>query len=118
MSDIPIERKLQLVSQLRSQYHKNRYDMANREQILYGRSSLSPEERLQEYDASYDTYDFERENVSHSSSFKLRLVLAVFLLGGIILLDKNGIKIAGTDMQQVFRAISVDYYSELEKVIH
>ena len=31
-----VEQKLQLVQQVRSRYQENRYDLSNRERILYG----------------------------------------------------------------------------------
>ena len=43
MSNVSTEQRLRLVQQVRSRYNENRYDMYNRERILYGRASY-PEE--------------------------------------------------------------------------
>lgn len=108
MSDISMEKKLELVQQIRSQYHKNQYDMQNREQILYGRS-FSRE--------GNDTVSGEALSEQGNTSFKLRFAAALALLAGVILLDMSGRNIAGISMDKVFQAISTDYYKEVEEFV-
>lgn len=111
MADITTEQKLQLVQQIRSQYHKNQYDMSNRERILYGRSTKL------NYEPSDKTYSHQEqasftENTdckTVSEFFRLRCILAVILFVFTILFDRLDINPAGIEMQQVFDAIAVDY---------
>lgn len=110
MSDITMEKKLELVQQVRSQYHKNQYDMSNREQILYGRCTAR-DVYEQDSPIAEDTGEYR------AFSLKLRLVLALVLLGAVIFLDRNNTKIAGIAMDEVFQAISADYYKEVEAFV-
>lgn len=131
MSDITMEKKLELVQQIRSQYHKNQYDMSNREQILYGRTSNREEYMQAAEPGGYGGYNLagsftatgrqasaESNASAGTLSFRLRLLLALVLLAGVIVLDKNGTKIAGIAMEEVFQAISADYYEEIEATVN
>ena len=40
MSEIPMKKKMELVHQVRSQYHRNQSDLMSREQILYGNRKI------------------------------------------------------------------------------
>lgn len=101
MSDVTMDRKLQLVKQIRSRYNEDQYDLSNRERILYGRSSRPADgfSEMQE-DAAWD---------APVSFFRIRLVVAIVLLAAVIAIDLNGIKIAGITAEDIFRAISADY---------
>lgn len=101
-----MEKRLQLVKQIRSRYTENQYDLFNREKILYGKSSRPVDslERPQEEDA-------QPENVTF---FKLRLALAAGLLGFVILMDVNGINVAGITAEKIFQAISADFQEAIE----
>lgn len=110
MSDIPIERKLELVHQLRSQYHKNQSDLMNREQILYGKQSI----RENGY-VNGTVYDMEENEQKSESTFMLRFALAAVLLGIIVLFDQLDKSIVGISMTQVFETIAIDYGNEMEK---
>lgn len=101
MSDVTMERRLQLVKQIRSRYNEDQYDLSNRERILYGRSSRPAENFSEmEEDAAWD---------APVSFFRIRLVVAIILLAAVIAIDLNGTKIAGITAEDIFRAISADY---------
>lgn len=108
MNDITVEKKLELVQQMRSQYSKNQYDMSNRERILYGQSRTLtvPHEK-----------SAREESPSSSFGLRVRILAAAALLAAAILLDQNHIEIAGIAMEKVFTAISTDYYGVVSEYI-
>lgn len=116
MSDTTMEKKLELVQQIRSQYNKNQYDLFHREQILYGRTSQE-NYRNQIKEDSF-TMPYSEENTDDLNDgvnfFKVRLLLAAVLLAGIILLDLSGGDIAGITTGQIFDAISEDYEEDID----
>ncbi len=110
MSDITTEKKLELIEQVRSQYNKNRYDMSNREKILYGRTSFP---RF----SGEDKPAASENQASSVSFFRLRMLLALAMLAGVILCHQSGIKIAGITMEQFFQVISADYYADVTEFV-
>lgn len=118
MSDTTVEQKMQLVRQVRSRYHENLYDMSNRERILYGRTSVTPEKMG--YDGRYedlkygDSYGGVSQPAERSASFKVRLWVALFLALGLIYMDKNNLNVAGITTEKVFEVISADYEEVIE----
>lgn len=110
MQDISVEKKLELVQQIKNQYHQNQYDMANREQILYGNNY-----RRDYYDQNIKMP--EEADVSSSGSLRFRTFLAGLLLAGVILCDRLGISPAGMEMDQVFQLLSVDYQENVNTFI-
>lgn len=146
MENISTEQKLQLVQQIRSRYHENRYDLSNRERILYGKASTEPEDFGQAYPysqgnrASYGNkssqgrlYPYGRSHfyeTSYSygapygeedpadaeplSFFRLRMWIALFLVAAVIVMDRNGMEVAGVTTEKIFQAISEDYEEVLE----
>ena len=106
MSDVSMERRLQLVKQIRSRYNEDQFDLSNRERILYGRSSRSVDslERPQE----------EGTQPENPTFFRLRLALAAGLLGLVIFMDVNGISVAGITAERIFQAISADFQETIE----
>lgn len=104
MEDITIEKKLQLVQQIKNQYHQNQYDMAKREQILYGN----------DYRHDYVQNIKRPEDVPASSgTLRLRAFLAGLLLAGVILCDRLGISPAGMEMKQVIAVLSENCINNL-----
>lgn len=112
MSDVTMEQKLRLVRQVRSRYHENQYDLSNREQILFGKSSaaLPKEEGFSYPYAEGESPGSGEEGFSFS---KLRLWIALFLATAVIVMDRNHVEVAGITSDKIFEAISADY----EKVI-
>ncbi len=107
MSDTTVEKKLELVQQIRSQYNKNQFDLLNREQILYGRTMP----REQPY-----TYDNPTEEVIPvGSTFKLRLFVAGILFVLIIALDVTGKSLAGLETGKIFTILAQDYEQEIDE---
>lgn len=115
MSDATMEQKLRLVQQVRSRYQEDQYDLSNRERILYGRTSISPE-RAVGYGSYYDDYYQEgaMPGGGEASSFRLRLFLAMFLVMLVIVMDVNGIAVAGITAEKIYEVISADYEEVLE----
>ena len=48
------------------------------------------------------------------SSFRLRLFLAIFLVMIVIVMDTNGMTIAGITSEKIYEVISADYEEVLE----
>lgn len=112
-----VEQKLQLVQQVRSRYQENRYDLSNRERILYGRTSVGPETMDQAYPCKgqYGLYgDTDPAEAQPLSFFKLRMWIALFLVTAVIVMDRNGSEMAGITAEKVFQMISVDYEEVIE----
>ena len=121
MSEVSMEQKLQLIRQVRSRYHEDRYDMSNRERLLYGRSGYIPDGRA-EYpepyeDAPYkDTYgDMPLSGNSPFAFLRLRFLVAALLLAAVIIMDKNGLDVAGITTEKIYEMISADYEEKIEE---
>lgn len=109
MSNTTSEQKLRLIQQIRSRYRENRYDMYNREQILYGRAACPPDAEFLE-----DTGEIA-EPEAPVSGFRLRLFLAALLFAALVAMDVNDIRIAGISADTILEAISVDYESRIDQ---
>lgn len=106
MRDVTTERKLQLIQQIRSRYKEDRYDMSNRERILYGRESVRP------WEGNEDDPEWEQPP---QSSFRLRVLLAVLLFAAVVAIDTNGTSLFGITAEKVYQIISVDYEDKIEE---
>lgn len=121
-----IEQKLQLVQQVRARYHENQYDLSNRERLLYGRTSYAPDGTGKAYAFGNAGQNSYRENYgggyeddpypgeSPFSLFRLRFLMALLLLAGMIFMDKNDIKVAGITTETIYEMISADYEDKIE----
>lgn len=98
MSEFSAEKKLELVQQVRSSYVKNRSDMMNREQILYGTKECSQ----------------ESEEILAEGTLKLRFLLAAVLVITIILMDREVQTLAGFSAKTLFSMMETDYAKEIE----
>lgn len=108
MSDVTMEQKLQLIRQIRSRYNEDQYDMCNRERILYGRSS--PRENKLPVSG-----DGEEEAPAHGSSFKLRLVVALLFFFTVVIMEANGMSVAGITTEKIYQVISADYEEKIDE---
>lgn len=106
MSEIPVEKRLELIQQVRSQYHKNQCDLQTREQILYGKTSASvrQEEPIEIKAAGAEAA--EEETVSF---LKIRVMGAVVLFLIVLMLDISGASLFGLCSEQFFEQLSKDY---------
>lgn len=96
-----IDKKLELLEQVRSRYDHDQSDLARREWILYGNmpeAAQAPEEQP-------------------FSSFSLRLLLAVGLFLLLIICDLSGKNFFGFTTAQCFQAISQDYESSITRFL-
>lgn len=116
MSDISVEKKLELVQQIRSRHYQNQSDLMNREQILYGRPLTQRPANLNSNSYIHQTESGENpeEGIFKDNTIKIRYALAAVLLVTIILFDKTGNTIAGISMEQVFSYISTDYEAVID----
>lgn len=99
MSEIPMEKKLELVRQVRKQYQKNQQDLVMRENILTGRE--------QNEKPSSDMGN--EEGIILDGSIKLRFIIAVILLITVIYIDQSGRTISGVSSDLVFQLIANDW---------
>ncbi|MCM1045960.1 MAG: hypothetical protein NC417_10660 [Candidatus Gastranaerophilales bacterium] len=114
MRRFTVDQKLKLVEQLHSRYNRNQYDLSNRERILYGKTS--------EKDYFYPDGIAQDDRFSEASqgasplpgAFRIRMLLALVLAMGLIVLDKKGSSIAGLSAGQIFDAISTNYEEDLD----
>jgi len=111
MNDIPVEKKLELVQQVRSQYRRNQSDLMNREQILYGRN-ISQERIGREYLKTEEQP--KEEGILLDNTFCIRLALSCVLLITFILLDQTGKGIAGIHTDQIAQVIASDFGEAVE----
>lgn len=105
MKNVSSEQKLQLIQQIRSRYNEDRYDMRDRERILYGRESVRPWEE--------DGTDPGQE--MPQSSFRLRVLLAVLLFAVVVMIDTNGTSLWGLTAEKVYQIISADYEDKIDE---
>lgn len=97
MDGISREQKLELVRQIKTQYHQNKYDLYNREHLLYATPETSQ--------------DSTKNNTSES--LKFRSVVAILLFLFVILLDSFGFKPLGIEMTQLFGILQTDYLESI-----
>lgn len=109
MKDVTMEQKLQLVKQIRSRYNEDQYDMCNREQILYGRSSLRDNRAL------HSAEEEGEAPPARGSSFKLRLSAALLFFLMVVLMETNGLKVAGITTEKIYQMISADYEQKIDE---
>lgn len=100
-SKTSMEKRLQLVKQIRAKYNEDQRDLTDRELILYGRSSRPAAKDFSEQQAPADE--------TPVSFFRIRLVLAILLFAAVILMDMDGVEMAGITADKIFQAISADY---------
>lgn len=104
MDDITVEKKMQLVQQIRSQHNRNQYDLSARERILHG------------YSVDF-TSPVGSDEKSTSESLKFRSALAVMLLLFSILFDYFKIAPVGIEMNQIFQMIAADYQKNVSEYV-
>jgi len=105
MSEITIEKKLELLQQIRSKNEQNRFDMSRREQIIYGKT-MEPMINGGYYQEVMDEDD-------ELPTFPLRALLAVALFLLMIICDMSGKSFMGIQTSICFDAIATDYESSI-----
>lgn len=120
-ADYRLEKKLQLVRQVRSRYSEDQYDLSNRERLLYGKTDLPGRDTVSPYaDAGYsDGWRYAGERFSEPeeespSSMKLRFLLAVLLFGAVVFLDQSHTAAGRITAEKIYSAISADYEDQLK----
>lgn len=108
MSNFTVDKKLELMRQIRSRYQKDRSDLFRREQLLYGKTSVYPPEDI----GIREMEELEAEG-EPVQTFPLRILLAVALFLLIIICDMSGKSFLGIRADQCFSAISADYENSI-----
>ncbi len=102
-----VEKKMQLTRFLREENAMNRMKVRNREDILYGgkKTQYNGKEELPlVYDGYLENgeYGLSRpEQAAGTSTFGLRVMIAVLLFGAVVYLDKKGINLGDELAAQV-----------------
>lgn len=94
MAEISREQKLELVRQIKTQYHQNQYDLYNREHLLYATTSDIPQQNT-------------KNNTSDSLKFRSVVTILIFII--IVLFDSFGIGPEGMEIKQLFEFLQTDY---------
>lgn len=110
MDNISMEKKLELVHQVRSQYQKNQYDLMSRENLLYGKTSRPLEYSGDKFiSGENQKKSADEEGLFRDGTVKIRYAIAAVLLLIIILMDQSGKSIAGVSVEQLFQMLEADY---------
>ena len=139
MSEIPMKKKMELVHQVRSQYHRNQSDLMSREQILYGNRKIERNAKSTQSNTgikgndSIKGNDDRKDNNSIDSNgsvnsinsvnsiegientLKFRLAIAGILLLLVILFDISEKSFVGISTEQLFQTIGMDYGTMMEQ---
>lgn len=118
MNDITVEKKLQLINQVRSRYHRDQDDLLRREQLLYGKTS----ERLQRGYGPYEEPAAEKAAEPAESgavqTLRLRVMAALVLFVLLLVMDQNGKELFGISSSRVFAEIAKDYMTEAQEALN
>lgn len=129
--NISTEQKLQLAQMIRAENQDNRMKMKNRERMLYGINSKAEAEELPLYTRGYYNGYLEKggkelyaaddgsEAVQHTSfsSFKIRLVCALFLFAAFLFLNSGSGNVAGITTKEIQEEINKDFDEGLNSII-
>ncbi|MBP3205867.1 MAG: hypothetical protein J6M66_10660 [Lachnospiraceae bacterium] len=113
---LDVEKKLELMQQVRSRYEQDRNDLAHRESILYGKTGSQ----------SYDPYRQEPGNTPAGSglqnqeeqplsAFALRILFSAGLFLLLLLCDISGKNFFGMPPEKCFQIIAQDYESSITR---
>lgn len=105
-----IEKKLELMQQVRSRYDRDRNDLAHREFILYGKTD-------QAGDIAVSGMPQAQEEPP-VSTFMLRILLSAGLFLLLIICDLSGENFFGIPTEQCFHALSKDYESSITQWVN
>lgn len=120
-----VERKIRLTRFLREENAVNRMQMRSREEILYGSGKGSDVPLVYEgylEDGGYKDVRMHRDPAAGSvmgSSFGVRMVLAVFLLGAVIYMDRAQTAMNGHLVSEMIESnLKVDLEEELADFVN
>lgn len=113
MGNISTDQKLQLIQMLRAENHNNRMAMRSRERLLYDTNPGGGMGTGGNFFPERELYALEQpqQKVQGSifSSFRLRLVLSVFLFGAFLILDAGYGELAGISTEELRTEINRDF---------
>lgn len=107
MTELTVEKKLELTQQIRSQNARDRYDLSKREQIIYGKTTENTVANPFPYDVA------EEAEEDHLPTLPLRILFALGMFLMIIVCDMSGKNFLGISAQKCFEAIGQDYESSI-----
>lgn len=105
MNKLSVEKKLELLNQIRFQNEKDRLDMSKREHLLYGKTTISS-------DTDFSLSGEENEKSGIQTLF-LRTLLSIGLFLLIIICDLSGKSFWGIPSEECFQTLSKDYESSI-----
>lgn len=107
MSQIPVEKKLELIRTIRSEQHQNKELLRSREALLYGKS-LSPGS-LEPISYHYESHTKTQTPAGPAiSGFKIRLFAATLFLGIVFCLELFQVKSLKEPLNALYTEISKD----------
>ena len=99
-----VDKKMELLRQIRARHQQDRNDLVRREKILYGMTG--------DY-AADDLAEEPLDDELRFNSFPIRIMMAVGLFLLIVICDMSGKSFMGIETAQCFSAISEDYESSV-----
>lgn len=105
-----IEKKLELMQQVRSRYDRDRNDLAHREFILYGKTEEAGNITVPGMP--------QTQEEPPVSTFMLRVMLSAGLFLLLIICDLSGNPFFGMPTEQCFQALSKDYESSITQWVN
>lgn len=112
MSEVSVEKKLQVVKQIREENAKNERLIRGRESVLYGFHSPYPV-----YPDEMINSETDGEPISYygkSMSLKIRLVLSLILVVSIIILDKTQTQVMKYTVSDMFTYLETDLTKDFQ----
>lgn len=120
-----IEKKLELMQQVRSRYDRDQNDMIHREMLLYGKTGNVRTIGADPYsDQMENHYMSQMQQTSPAqdeqpfSTFTLRVLLSAGLFLLLIICDISNKNFFGIPATQCFQAISKDYESSITQWVN
>lgn len=120
-----IEKKLELMQQVRSRYDRDQNDMIRREMLLYGKTGNTRTMGTDPYgDQIENPFMSQMQQTSPAqeeqpfSTFTLRILLSAGLFLLLIICDISGKNFFGLPPAECFQAISKDYESSITQWVN
>ena len=110
MSNIPIEKRMQLIHMIREENKSNQIKLRNRENILYGKA-FTPS--LRSMEAVTQEYPADTMSEAPISTFKLRFLVAIALFVTYLILDMGNGSIMGKNAKEIYMMIEEDYQTNV-----
>ena len=125
MSNVSTDRRLRLIQKIRQEQNQNRQAIKTREHILYGKAlDTPPDFPVYERENDPEKEGGTGENVMPSSSFGIRMMIALLLFGGYFFLAKNQGNIGGVNADMIrgeinrYSSMSVNLFDFIDDITY